>query len=545
MMSIHPQTIGSLLKEKREQHPAHEAIVYPERSFRYSYEAFYREVKETGKGLMALGVQKGDHIAIMAPNVPEWLMLQFACASIGAVLVTVNTNFQAQELAYLLKHSDSSMLFIVDGFKETSYVKMLEELIPELQNDHQGEITSSSFPYLKSVVYIGEHTPTGMRSWDSIQAAAKRTEDHEWEKRMDELAPDDVINMQYTSGTTGYPKGVMLSHTNIVCNASQIADCMKLTQKDRMCIPVPFFHCFGFVLGVLACLTKGGTIIPIESFHPERVLQTVEKEKCTVLHGVPTMFIAELDHPNFHQYDLSTLRTGIMAGSLCPSHVMKAVIEQMGLKELTIAYGQTESSPVITQTRTDDSFERRVQTAGRALPHIEVKITVPGTPEEVPRGEQGELCTRGYHVMKGYYKNEEATNEVIDQDGWLHTGDLAEMDEDGYVKITGRLKDMIIRGGENVYPKEIEDVLYTHPDILDAQVVSIPDETYGEEAAAFIRLKQGRAVTIETLTSYCQSQMARYKIPKYFFITDEYPMTASGKIQKFRLKEQALDLIKE
>ncbi|WAT82627.1 AMP-binding protein [Bacillus safensis] len=545
MMSIHPQTIGSLLKEKREQHPAHEAIVYPERSLRYSYEAFYREVKETGKGLMALGVQKGDHIAIMAPNVPEWLMLQFACASIGAVLVTVNTNFQAQELAYLLKHSDSSMLFIVDGFKETSYVKMLEELIPELQNAHQGEITSSSFPYLKSVVYIGEHTPKGMSSWDSIQAAAKRTENHEWEKRMDELAPDDVINMQYTSGTTGYPKGVMLSHTNIVCNASQIADCMKLTQKDRMCIPVPFFHCFGSVLGVLACLTKGGTIIPIESFHPERVLQTVEKEKCTVLHGVPTMFIAELDHPNFHQYDLSTLRTGIMAGSLCPSHVMKAVIEQMGLKELTIAYGQTESSPVITQTRTDDSFERRVQTVGRALPHIEVKITVPGTPEEVPRGEQGELCTRGYHVMKGYYKNEEATNEVIDQDGWLHTGDLAEMDEDGYVKITGRLKDMIIRGGENVYPKEIEDVLYTHPDILDAQVVGIPDETYGEEAAAFIRLKQGRTVTIETLTSYCQSQMARYKIPKYFFITDEYPMTASGKIQKFRLKKQALDLIKE
>ncbi|AMM97500.1 AMP-binding protein [Bacillus pumilus] len=545
MMSIYPQTIGSLLREKKEQHPAHEAIVYPERSLRYSYEAFYHEVKETGKGLMALGIQKGDHIAIMAPNVPEWLILQFACASIGAVLVTVNTNFQSQELSYLLKHSDSKMLFIVDGFKETSYVNMLEELIPELQTAHQDVITSSSFPYLKSCVYIGQHVPTGMRSWDSIQIAAKRTEDHEWEKRMDELTPDDVINMQYTSGTTGYPKGVMLSHTNIVCNAGQIADCMKLTEQDRMCIPVPFFHCFGSVLGVLACLTKGGTIIPLESFHPERVLQTVETEKCTVLHGVPTMFIAELDHPNFHSYDLSTLRTGIMAGSLCPSHVMKAVIEKMGLRELTIAYGQTESSPVITQTRTDDSFERRVQTVGRALPHIEVKITLPGTSKEVPRGQQGELCTRGYHVMKGYYKNEEATNEVIDEDGWLHTGDLAEMDHDGYVKITGRLKDMIIRGGENVYPKEIEDVLYTHPAILDAQVVGIPDETYGEEAAAFIRLKQGKSISIETLTSYCQSQMARYKIPKYFFITDEYPMTASGKIQKFRLKEQALDLIKE
>lgn len=543
-MSIHPQTIGSLLKEKKEQHPAHEAIVYPERSLRYSYEAFFKEVKETGKGLMALGVQKGDHIAIMAPNVPEWLMLQFACASIGAVLVTVNTNFQSQELAYLLKHSDSSMLFIVDGFKETSYVRMLEDLIPELQTAHQGEITSTAFPYLKSVVYIGKHTPKGMRSWDSIQAAAKRTEDDEWEKRMEELTPDDVINMQYTSGTTGYPKGVMLSHTNIVCNASQIGDCMKLTREDRVCIPVPFFHCFGSVLGVLACLAKGGTIIPIESFHPERVLQTVEKRSArfftasrqcssqSLIIRISTSTICPHYAPALWQ-------------DLCPSHVMKAVIEQMGLKELTIAYGQTESSPVITQTRTDDSFERRVQTVGRALPHIEVKITAPGTPYEVPRGEQGELCTKGYHVMKGYYKNEEATNEVIDEDGWLHTGDLAEMDEDGYVKITGRLKDMIIRGGENVYPKEIEDVLYTHPAILDAQVVGIPDETYGEEAAAFIRLKQGRTVTIETLTSYCQSQMARYKIPKYFFITDEYPMTASGKIQKFRLKKQALDLIKE
>ncbi|MEI4790648.1 AMP-binding protein [Bacillus sp. FJAT-53060] len=545
-MSIHPQTIGSLLREKKEQHPAHEAIVYPERFLRYSYEAFYKEVKETGKGLMSLGVQKGDHIAIMAPNVPEWLILQFACASIGAVLVTVNTNFQSQELTYLLKHSDSKMLFIVDGFKETSYVKMLKEMIPELQTARPGELTSAPFPYLKSCVYIGQNNvPNGMSGWDSIQTAAKRTEDHEWEKRMNELVPDDVINMQYTSGTTGYPKGVMLSHTNIVCNASQIADCMKLTRRDRMCIPVPFFHCFGSVLGVLACFTKGGTIIPVESFHPERVLHTVEKEKCTVLHGVPTMFIAELDHPNFHHYDLSTLRTGIMAGSLCPSHVMKAVIEKMGLRELTIAYGQTESSPVITQTRTDDSFERRVQTVGRALPHIEVKIVAPGTPDEVPRGEQGELCTRGYHVMKGYYKNEEATSEVIDEDGWLHTGDLAVMDHDGYVKITGRLKDMIIRGGENIYPKEIEDVLYTHPAILDAQVVGIPDETYGEEAAAFIRLKQGRTVTIDTLTSYCQKQMARYKIPKYFFITEEYPMTASGKIQKFRLKKQALNLIKE
>ncbi|MFJ5963193.1 AMP-binding protein [Bacillus sp. NPDC093026] len=544
-MAIHPQTIGSLLKEKKELHPSHEAIVYPDRSLRYSYEAFYTHVKETGKGLMALGIQKGDHIAIMAPNVPEWLILQFACASIGAVLVTVNTNFQSQELAYLLKHSDSKMLFIVDGYKETSYVKMLQDLLPEIQTVQNGELTSVQFPFLKNCVYIGKHVPNGMLGWDSIQSAAKRSDDQAWHKRMNQLMPDDVINMQYTSGTTGYPKGVMLSHTNIVSNAIQIADCMKLTEEDRMCIPVPFFHCFGSVLGVLACISKGATIIPLESFHPERVLQTVEKEKCTVLHGVPTMFIAELDHPNFHHYDLSTLRTGIMAGSNCPPHVMKAVIEKMGLREMTTAYGQTESSPVITQTRTDDSFERRVQTVGRALPHIEVKIVTPGTLNEVKRGEQGELCTRGYHVMKGYYKNEEATNEVIDEEGWLHTGDLAKMDHDGYVTITGRLKDMIIRGGENIYPKEIEDVLYTHPAILDAQVVGIPCETYGEETAAFIRLKTNCTVTIDHLTSYCKKKMARYKIPKYFFITEDYPMTASGKIQKFRLKEQALDLIKE
>ncbi|MFS0654947.1 AMP-binding protein [Bacillus sp. 179-C3.3 HS] len=544
-MSIHPQTIGSLLLEKKERHPAHEAVVYPDRSLRYSYEAFYNHVKQTGKGLMALGVEKGDHIAIMAPNVPEWLIAQFACASIGAVLVTVNTNFQSQELAYLLKHSDSKMLLIVDGFKDTSYVQMVNELIPELQTAEQGKLTSAQFPFLKSCIYIGQHVPNGMIGWDQMQEKAKTISELAWDERLNMLSPDDVINMQYTSGTTGYPKGVMLSHTNIVLNARHIAECMKLTEEDRMCIPVPFFHCFGSVLGVLACLSKGGTMIPIESFHPERVLQTVEKEKCTALHGVPTMFIAELDHPNFSQYDLSTLRTGIMAGSLCPSHVMKAVIEKMGLRELTIAYGQTESSPVITQTRTDDSFEKRVQTVGRALPHIEVKIIAPGTKVEVKRGEQGELCTRGYHVMKGYYKNEEATNEVIDEEGWLHTGDLAEMDHDGYVKITGRLKDMIIRGGENIYPKEIEDVLYTHPAILDAQVVGVPDETYGEEAAAFIRLKHRCTITIDELTNYCQSTMARYKIPKYFFIIDSYPMTASGKIQKFRLKQQALDLIKE
>ncbi|MGE6632276.1 AMP-binding protein [Bacillus sp. NPDC077027] len=545
MTQVPPQTIGFMLKEKAAKLPNHEAIVYSDRHLRYSYEQFYFRVKEIGKGLMALGIQKGDHIAIMAPNVPEWLILQFACATIGAVLVTVNTNFQSQELAYLLKHSDSKMFFLVKGVKGTSYVNMLNELLPELRTSTPGMLVSQQFPYLKGCVYIGDHAPLGMLSWDRIKSLAKDVTDDKWQERMNQLSPDDVVNMQYTSGTTGYPKGVMLTHTNIAGNAKQIADCMKLTHHDRMCIPVPFFHCFGSVLGVLACVSKGGTIVPLESFHPERVLQTVEKEKCTVLHGVPTMFIAELAHPHFSQYSLSTLRTGIMAGSNCPAHVMKAVIEQMGLKEMTIAYGQTETSPVITQTRTDDSFERRVKTVGRALPNIEVKIVEPGTTNELKSGMQGELCTRGYHVMKGYYKNEEATKEVIDKDGWLHTGDLAEMDQDGYITITGRLKDMVIRGGENIYPKEIEDVLYEHPFILDAQVVGVPDQKYGEETAAFVRLKNSAKITIDELTDYCLKKMARYKVPRYFFIIEDYPMTASGKIQKFKLRKQALDLIKE
>ncbi|XLG10484.1 acetoacetyl-CoA synthetase [Bacillus subtilis] len=378
-----------------------------------------------------------------------------------------------------------------------------------------------------------------MYHWDDTE---KTVTDAELEERMNSLDKDNVINMQYTSGTTGFPKGVMLTHFNVINNAANIAECMALTSQDRMCIPVPFFHCFGCVLGVLACVSVGAAMIPVQEFDPVTVLKTVEKEKCTALHGVPTMFIAELHHPDFDAYDLSTLRTGIMAGSPCPSEVMKAVIERMGMKDITIAYGQTEASPVITQTRANDSFIRRVETTGRALPHTEVKIVEPGTCQEVQRGMQGELCTRGYHVMKGYYKDKDATRKAINHDGWLFTGDLAVMDEDGYCRITGRLKDMLIRGGENIYPREIEEFLYRHPAVLDVQVVGVPDAKFGEEAAAWIKLKGGKSVSPDELKAYCKGKIARHKIPRYVIFTDDYPMTASGKIQKYKLREKTIEM---
>ena len=369
------------------------------------------------------------------------------------------------------------------------------------------------------------------------------------EKELDEqmatLNQSEVINMQYTSGTTGFPKGVMLTHSNIVNNAYNVATAMKLTDQDRLCIPVPFFHCFGCVMGTLACATVGATMVPVQEFSPKAVLETVEKEKCTALHGVPTMFIAELNDPEFEKYDLSSLRTGIMAGSNCPIEVMKAVNEKMGATEITIAYGQTEASPVITQTRTNDPLELRVETVGKALPEVEVKIVNPGTMEEVPRGVQGELCTRGYHVMDGYYKNPDATREAIDSEGWLHTGDLAVMDENGYCRVTGRLKDMIIRGGENIYPREIEEFLYKHPKVLDVQVVGIPDSVYGEEVMAWIILKDGESATAEEIKEYCKGKISKHKIPRYIEFTESYPMTASGKIQKFKLKEQAMEAVEE
>ncbi|WP_071461209.1 AMP-binding protein [Bacillus massilinigeriensis] len=532
-------TVGELLEEKAKLHPNHEAVVYSDRNLRMTYENFNNVCRQAAKGLMKLGISQGEHIAIWATNTPEWIITQFATGKMGAVLVTVNTNYRAAELEYLLRQSDVSTIILIEQFKDTSYIDTLYEIVPELKSAKPGQLNTLKLPHLKNVIVLGEKAYQGVYTWSDIMQMGNGISDGMLDARMAALQPNDVINMQYTSGTTGFPKGVMLTHNNIVNNAYNIASCMKLVIEDRLCIPVPFFHCFGCVLGTLACVTVGATMVPVQEFSPKAVLSTVQKERCTGLHGVPTMFIAELNDNDFKQYNLSSLRTGIMAGSNCPTEVMKAVIEKMGARDITIAYGQTEASPVITQTRTDDPLEIRVETVGKALPQVEVKIVKPGTSEEVPIGMEGELCTRGYHVMHGYYKNPDATRDAIDDEGWLHTGDLAIMDEVGYCRITGRLKDMIIRGGENIYPREIEEFLYTHPKIQDVQVIGIPDKVYGEEVMAWVILKEGMSAEEKEIQEYCNGKISRYKIPKYISFVKQFPMTASGKIQKFKLREQA------
>lgn len=543
MVDMSSITVGKLLEYVANERPENEAVVYNDRNLRYTYKQFDEECRKAAKGLMKLGIPKEENVAIWATNKPEWLITQFATGKMGAVLVTVNTNYQAAELEYLLKQSDSTTLILMESFRDSSYIDILYSIVPELKTSQPGELQSQKLPHLKNVIIIGDKDFPGVFLWADLVKMGEAISDQELDVRMNSLQPDDVINMQYTSGTTGFPKGVMLTHINLVNNAANIAQCMKLTHEDRMCIPVPFFHCFGSVLGTMACVTTGATMVPVQEFDVVAVLQAVHTEKCTALHGVPTMFISELNHPDFNKYDLSSLRTGIMAGSTCPTEVMKSVVERMGADEITIVYGQTESSPGITQTRTNDPLELRVSSVGRALPNVEVKICDPLTHEEVPRGVTGELCTRGYHVMKGYYKNPEATSEAIDSDGWLHTGDLAVMDENGYCQITGRLKDMIIRGGENIYPREVEEYLYTHPKILDVQVIGVPDQKFGEELMAWIRVKEGESLTSEEIRNYCTGKIAKFKIPRYYEFCAEFPMTASGKIQKYKLKEQAKQLL--
>jgi len=533
-------TIGDLLDETAGKYPQKEALVYQERDLRYSFQEFQDLCNQVARGFMSLGIQKGEHVAIWATNVPEWVISQFATAKMGAVLVTVNTSYRAHELEYLLRQSESTTLLLIDGYRDVRYLQMIQEICPELQTCQPGELVSARLPHLKNVIYLGDERQPGMFLWKDLLERAAVIDNQGLAQRQQSLRPDDVINMQYTSGTTGFPKGVMLSHHNIVNNAIKVAECQGLGQEDRVCIPVPFFHCFGCVMGTLACVATGATMVPVTAFDPGLVLSVVENERCTALYGVPTMFIAELNHPSFATRDLSSLRTGIMAGSPCPMEVMKNVIEKMGIRDITIAYGQTESSPVFTQTRQEDTIERRVSTVGRAHEGVEVKIIDPATGETVPANVQGELCTRGYLVMKGYYNMPEQTRMVIDDEGWLHTGDLATVDEEGYYRITGRLKDMIIRGGENIYPREIEEFLYSHPKILDVQVVGVPDSTYGEQVLACIRVKPEETLTPEEVKAYCDGRIARFKIPYYIQFVDEYPMTASGKIQKFKLREQAI-----
>jgi fatty-acyl-CoA synthase len=536
-------TVGRLLDLVTERRPRDDALVYVDRGLRYSYAEFNEVVERCARALMALGLEKGDHVAVWGQNVPEWVTLQFATGKMGAVLVTVNPAYKANELKYVLEQSDAAALFLTRGVKGADFVEILQEAVPELAEVEEGELSVEGLPHLKHVVLIGEgaEDSPGIMGYEEFIERAEETSAEELRERQDSLEADEVINMQYTSGTTGFPKGVQLTHANIVKNAFYIGECMELGPEDRVCIPVPFFHCFGCVLGTLNTVTHEGTMVPVEQFDAEEVLQAVHKERCTALLGVPTMFIAELEHENYGEYDTSSLRTGIMAGSPCPEEVMKQVVNDMGADEITIAYGQTESSPVITQTRTDDPIERRVSTVGRKLPDVEVKLVDVDTGEEVGMGEQGDLCTRGYHVMKGYYKMPDKTAEVIDEDGWLHTGDLAVMDEDGYFQITGRADDMIIRGGENIYPREIEEFLYTHPEISDVQVYGVPDEKYGERVAAAIIKKKDASLTEEDVKEYCRENIAHYKVPEYVDFVEEYPMTASGKIQKYKLREAAVE----
>ncbi|WP_028782908.1 AMP-binding protein [Thalassobacillus devorans] len=540
-MTLLKQTVGDILEEQAKTLPDHEAFVYPELNLRKTYKELDEITDEAAKGFMAMGIEKGEHVAIWADNKPEWLISQFATGKMGAVLVTVNTNYRAQELEYLLKQSDSTTLILAETFRGASYIDILKEVCPELEISEKGDIHCEKLPNLKRVIVLSDKEYKGCYKWQDLMDMGKETEDEALKQRKAMLSYDEVINMQYTSGTTGFPKGVMLTHYNIVNNGKQVAEAMKMTKDDRLCIPVPFFHCFGCVMSTIACVTQGATMVILEQFDPEKVLNAVESEQCTALHGVPTMFIAELNHPKFESINTASLRTGIMAGSSCPMEVMKDVINKMGAEEITIAYGQTESSPVITQTRTDDTIERRVSTVGKAHPNVEVKIVDPSTNKEVEPGVPGELCTRGYLVMEGYYKNDEATQMAIDTEGWLHTGDIGVMDEDGYVEITGRIKDMIIRGGENVYPREIEEFLYQYPEVLDVQVVGIPDSKYGEEIMAWIIPKEGKTISEKEIREFCEGKISKHKIPRYIEFTDEYPMTASGKIQKFKLRETALE----
>ncbi len=533
-------TIGDLLMLLARDYPHNDALVYPDRQLRYNFKELESLVRQIAKGLLDCGIERGDRVALWATNVPEWIVLQFALAKIGAVLVTVNTSLRAAELAYLLKQSESSALITISGFRDVDYVETIYEIIPELRNAQEGSLHTLDFPFLRSVIYIGEESRAGMIGYNSLHRRSKNLSDEKLDTLIAAQDIDDVINMQYTSGTTGFPKGVMLTHRNILNNGYWMGEILGYTPQDRLCLPVPLFHCFGCVIGVLGAYTHATTLVPLDFFDPLKVLQYVEKEKCTAVYGVPTMFIAELEQLDAHHFDLSSLRTGVMAGSLCPEPLMRKVIDRMNLREITIAYGLTEASPGITMTPRFDSIELRTQTVGKVIPQVEVKIIDPTTGEECAANVVGELCARGYNIMKGYYNNAKATAEAIDAESWLHTGDQATLDEAGYIRITGRIKDLIIRGGENIAPKEIEDLLLQHPKIADVYIYGVPDERVGEEVAAAIRLKSNEILTLEELRAFCEGRIAKFKIPRQLRFVEDFPMTASGKVQKFKLREMHL-----
>ncbi len=537
------KTIGDFLEAETQAHPDRDFLVYPDRNLRWSYSLFNQRVNELANGLMEIGLGPGDHIGIWAKNVPDWLTFFFAATKIGAVLITINTLYKKHEIAYVLKQSDMKMLALIDRFQDSDYLGIMYELLPELRHTARGHLHSKDFPHLQQILYVGQEKHHGMYNVNELLLLGQHADRSRLHEGMRSLRCDDVVNMQYTSGTTGFPKGVMLTHRNILNNGYYIGERQKFTGEDRLCLPVPLFHCFGIVLGVMAILSHGATVVPLEQFDPLMALAAIQKERCTAIYGVPTMFIAEMNHPMFDLFELTSLRTGIMAGSPCPIEAMKNVMTKMHCTGVTIAYGLTEASPVFTQTSTDDPPEIKSSTVGKALPFIDVKIIDPETGKTVGCNQPGEICCRGYNVMKGYYNLPEETARALDADGWLHSGDIAEVDETGYYKITGRIKDMIIRGGENIYPREVEEFLYTLPEIRDVQVVGIPDAKYGEIVGAFIILKEGADLTAEDVQFACRSSMARYKTPKHVFFVKSYPQTASGKIQKFKLREQARELL--
>lgn len=536
------KTIGQMFDEIASNFPDNDAIVSLHQGTRYTYRQLQREVDRAAKGFISLGLKKGDRLAIWATNIAEWIITQFATAKVGIIMVNINPAYRTHELEYALRQSETQILLLMDRFKTSDYVKMFYEVCPEARTSKLGQIHSEKLPFLRTVVLIRGEKQPGMYTWEDVLKAGDEVPDDIFIERQETLDFDDPINIQYTSGTTGFPKGVVLTHHNILNNGYFIGECMNFTDKDRLCIPVPFYHCFGMVLSNLACMTHGATmVLPAEYFDPVSTMTAVEKERCTALHGVPTMFIAELEHPSFNKFDFSSLRTGIMAGSPCPIEFMKKVSTLMNMREVVITYGQTEASPGITMSSTDDPMELRVSTVGKPMPHTEMKIVDPQTGKMVSKGETGEICARGYAIMRCYYNNPMATDQAVDKEGWLHTGDLGVLDEEDYCKITGRLKDMVIRGGENIYPREIEEFLYTHPAISDVQVIGVPDLKYGEELMAWIKLKDGQNTTPEEIKAFCKGKIAHYKIPRYIKFVDSFPMTVTGKIQKYKMRNESIE----
>lgn len=537
------ETIGGFFDRVANEHPDNSALVLRHQNVDWTYSELQQRVDQLAAGLISLGITPGDRVGIWGPNSAEWVLTQLATAKIGAIMVCINPAYRLYELEYALNKVECKALITDEQFKTSDYLGMLNTLAPELEQCALGELEAAKLPYLRHVIRMGSAKSPGMYNFDEVCARASDSDRTVLADLKGRLKPDDAINIQFTSGTTGNPKGATLSHCNILNNGYLTGEAMRLTPADKLCIPVPLYHCFGMVLAVLACVSHGSTMVfPGEAFDPEQTLQTVQDEQCTALHGVPTMFITELDHANFGDFDLSSLRTGIMAGAPCPVEVMKRVISEMHMQDILIAYGQTELSPINNMTLPDDSLERRTETVGRAMPWVEIKI-VDDAGYVVPVGQKGEICTRGYSVMQGYWNDPEKTAETIDASGWLHSGDIATMDASGYVRIVGRIKDMIIRGGENIYPREVEEFLYQHPAISEVQVFGILDEKMGEEVCAWIQLNDGAHLTADDVKAYCKDQITHFKVPRHIRFVSEYPMTVTGKIQKFVMRDEMVALL--